>query len=80
MNSEPCSLRFDPRLRPSIAGTDGAGLFELADAAFTFEVETSPDDPTGRDVDLALAQIVAEGCRVCPLCRAFMAGDKSVLD
>jgi hypothetical protein len=79
MNSVPRSGRFDLRWLFSAIGKDGAALYEEPDAAVPFEAGVATTDPVRRDLDEALEQIGMEGCRVCPLCGAFVARDGTVL-
>jgi hypothetical protein len=79
MIPKPHSRRFDPRrLLPAI-GPDGAELSGVPDAVPGSAADESMNMREGRDFDEALGQIGSNGCRVCPLCGAIVAGDGSVV-
>ena len=79
MNSEPRSRRFDLHWLLRAISEERAPLVEEQDAAAFSGDEESTNHPAGWEVDEALDQIASEGCTVCPLCGAIVAGDGSVL-
>jgi hypothetical protein len=79
MSFDPHSRRFDPRsLSPGIE-TDGDQASEAPDASPFIPDEELTSDVTGQELDEALEQVASQRCCVCPLCRAIVGSDGSVL-
>ena len=79
MSFDPHARGIEPRwLFPAIE-TDGAAMSEAPDVSpFSTDAELT-NELNERDFDEALEQIASERRCVCPLCRAIMGSDGSVL-
>jgi hypothetical protein len=75
MIPRPDSFRFDPRWLRAAIGTDGANLNPASEGSCFSTPEALTNDPTEREFDEALEQVVAQECRLCPLCGLIVACD-----